>query len=164
MGHRGRFFPPGPLPSELPVGFKLFTRAQGYVAGLMTSFRSGINEDNQQAVSVIIGTARRTVAAADTGGVGEQLRVRDIKCMGAVYHAALFPAVMLLDGCCHLAPSAKSSRQCWAKVSSRTLMHEKSKVPGVLVFVISSIRSHCLQTVCQCADSLMQAATMPIES
>lgn len=34
MGHAGRFFPPGPLPEGIPVGFCLKSRAAGFISGL----------------------------------------------------------------------------------------------------------------------------------
>lgn len=41
MGHAGRSFPPGPLPTGIPVGFSLKSRAAGFVSGLFKVRASG---------------------------------------------------------------------------------------------------------------------------
>ena len=63
MGHAERFFGPGELPPEFPLGFCIYTRGQAFVGGLPTTTMHGIEVERgerpenyvRKAVSVFLG-------------------------------------------------------------------------------------------------------------
>ena len=83
MGHARRFFGPGELPPDLPVGFRVDTRGQAFVGGLATTLMSGIETERgkrpknyiRKAVSIFVGACSRVWVQDGLGFVGACSRV-----------------------------------------------------------------------------------------